>query len=634
MRRLAISADAVFAVAISLLATAVSQQSPQSSPAPEPSFKATTRVVNVNVVVTDTHGNPITGLTKDDFELLDDGKPQSIRFFEAVDNASSPPAAPLPPNTYTNQLMAKGAPPNFTALLIDVQDSDWISQNYSLHRVQAFLRKLRHDERFAIYLLTDDKFTTLHDFTKDSSDLIAAIQHYDAQHSGPKDQRPKPDASSVSELDRFLAGGDIEFRFSQWRGATGINRVPGQGAFGGPHFPTIGDPSAYHRRTPGVNLVATLGGIARQLATAPGRKSLVWLYSDSLDLLPDDNRLKKQLIARLARSYGPAQPDGSRDANARAKRDFLAGLYSGDMVPLLVRLFNDNGIAVYPVDAQGLQAVGDSYDPLGFKNPDGPGLGSFWITPSTYVQQQMMSLAAKTGGRGHYNRNDLETGIQHALDDGRYSYEIAYYPDHNDWHGEWRKIKIELTDPKKYVKPPSGAQEIKNFFVGGFSPHVLARGGYYALPAAKLPGHADERSLEIARSPLEVPEIPITVRMSPPSGTDASAVEAKVILNAQKLFTNQPGPEWKSNFEVKFFQLAAKNAVLGVTTQNVNVELDQEKYSEALTKGINTLERLQLKPGATLLCVIVHDKSTDAVGSVRIPLDQYAATPHQTETPH
>jgi VWFA-related protein len=36
------------------------------------------RVVNVDVVVTDRRGKPITGLTKDDFEILDNGKPQKI----------------------------------------------------------------------------------------------------------------------------------------------------------------------------------------------------------------------------------------------------------------------------------------------------------------------------------------------------------------------------------------------------------------------------------------------------------------------------------------------------------------------------------------------------------------------------
>jgi len=42
------------------------------------------RVTNVDVVVTDNKGNPVTGLTKDDFELLENKKPQKItNFYEA-----------------------------------------------------------------------------------------------------------------------------------------------------------------------------------------------------------------------------------------------------------------------------------------------------------------------------------------------------------------------------------------------------------------------------------------------------------------------------------------------------------------------------------------------------------------------
>lgn len=64
------------------------------------------RVTNVDVVVTDRAGNPIKGLTKDDFELFENGKPQPItNFYEVRDEWSATPeaaaaaaaAAPEPP---------------------------------------------------------------------------------------------------------------------------------------------------------------------------------------------------------------------------------------------------------------------------------------------------------------------------------------------------------------------------------------------------------------------------------------------------------------------------------------------------------------------------------------------------------
>ncbi|HEX8154352.1 MAG TPA: hypothetical protein VF698_14555, partial [Thermoanaerobaculia bacterium] len=43
------------------------------------------RVINVDVVVTDRKGNPITGLTKDDFEILENGVPKVITNFYEVE---------------------------------------------------------------------------------------------------------------------------------------------------------------------------------------------------------------------------------------------------------------------------------------------------------------------------------------------------------------------------------------------------------------------------------------------------------------------------------------------------------------------------------------------------------------------
>jgi Ca-activated chloride channel homolog len=49
---------------------------------PNSTFKVNVKMVNVFVTVTDEHGAPIGGLTKDNFELEEDGKPQTIAAFD------------------------------------------------------------------------------------------------------------------------------------------------------------------------------------------------------------------------------------------------------------------------------------------------------------------------------------------------------------------------------------------------------------------------------------------------------------------------------------------------------------------------------------------------------------------------
>jgi Ca-activated chloride channel homolog len=70
---------------VSLAAAAVAVTSAQQT------FRTQVDLVHFGVVVTDKQGMPITGLTVDDFEVKEAGKPQAIKFFAAGDPATAPP---------------------------------------------------------------------------------------------------------------------------------------------------------------------------------------------------------------------------------------------------------------------------------------------------------------------------------------------------------------------------------------------------------------------------------------------------------------------------------------------------------------------------------------------------------------
>src|SRR6476469_7993321 len=48
----------------------------------EPTYRVNVRLVNVFTTVTDSRGAPVADLTRDDFQLLEDGVPQTIKVFE------------------------------------------------------------------------------------------------------------------------------------------------------------------------------------------------------------------------------------------------------------------------------------------------------------------------------------------------------------------------------------------------------------------------------------------------------------------------------------------------------------------------------------------------------------------------
>src|ERR1700685_3445681 len=106
-------------------AFAFAQSAPPAPPAamPTPSAQSavhvTTRIVQVSVTVHDDRGRPVTGLTKDDFVLLDGGKRQQIPSITEQTNRVSTTAATLAPNLFTNRFEKGAAQPTLTVIVID-----------------------------------------------------------------------------------------------------------------------------------------------------------------------------------------------------------------------------------------------------------------------------------------------------------------------------------------------------------------------------------------------------------------------------------------------------------------------------------------------------------------------------------
>ncbi|HET6648006.1 MAG TPA: hypothetical protein VFH01_11825, partial [Pyrinomonadaceae bacterium] len=75
----------------------LSQTGPQNPPATpqDEVLKISTDLVQTDLVVLDKKGRNVKGLTKDQFELLVDGQPQNISFFESVETGSTSETAKL-----------------------------------------------------------------------------------------------------------------------------------------------------------------------------------------------------------------------------------------------------------------------------------------------------------------------------------------------------------------------------------------------------------------------------------------------------------------------------------------------------------------------------------------------------------
>lgn len=564
---------ATFAAATALLLTVPARPQEKNS---APVFRATTRVVNLNVVVTDAQGNPVKDLTKDDFTILDGGQSQKITLFAQVDNAQFRPAPTIAPGIYANNLSVNGATPSVTILLFDTLNSRWASQSNGLCQVRSYLRHVAPEDHLGIYVL-GDKLTGVYDFTHDASGLVAALNRYDEKNpaTAPASSAaaiPNPAAQQIPPnplLDDFLSG-DVNRDFAL---------DPGDNKRG----------DARERNQLAIQMTtASIEAIARQLSTVQGRKTLIWI-TDSVGPMRyfGDDDLDDYLASWRSQ--------GSLNINSAQAYE------NGPDTERLIRLMNAAGISVYLASAEGLQT-----ESLGFGNTDAPPATS----PVPLIGEShmaMQEIAKRTGGRAFFNRNDLETGIRRALDDSRFTYTLAYAPDHNKWKGEWRKILVKVNRP-------------------GVT--VLTRDGYFAMPDPRLiaPKNRLEFLSQIAATPIDSAQLSLAVRVAASSTPKGPELNATVHINPQPMLSSGPNGHWTGSFEVMFIQLGDKNKLLDATQKDVEADLTPDKYAGVVKQGINMPVQLPMKPGADILCVILHDKNTDEVGSVHIPLARYVAS--------
>jgi VWFA-related protein len=140
-----------------LMASVVAQQPAQSAPSQDDQKPSETLKVNVNVVqlffnVKDKHGALIPNLTKDDFDIAEDGKPQTVKYFTAESNL---------PLTLGMMIDSSGSQRNVIDMEKEVGG--------------AFLKQILTDKDEAFVISFDISVDLLQDFTRDTHRLQAAL---------------------------------------------------------------------------------------------------------------------------------------------------------------------------------------------------------------------------------------------------------------------------------------------------------------------------------------------------------------------------------------------------------------------------------------------------------------------------
>ena len=141
-------------------------------------LRVNSRAVLVDVIVSDSSGKPVTGLSRDAFSVTEQGKPQTISFFE--ENGNTPPARPvamptMPPDVFTN-FSPFPQPPAVNVLLLDSLNTHMENQSYVHKQALQFLKSAKPGTRMAIFTMGLG-LHFIQGFNDDPAVLMAALNN-------------------------------------------------------------------------------------------------------------------------------------------------------------------------------------------------------------------------------------------------------------------------------------------------------------------------------------------------------------------------------------------------------------------------------------------------------------------------
>ena len=238
-------------------------------------ISVTTTLVQVDAVVTTRDGLPVTDLTRDDFEILEDGKSRDIRSFSFVQIAPAQPAtATATPRVRTAPALPSIQPQDVhrtIAIVVDDLKMSVQSLHYTREALQKFIAKQIAPGDLVAIQTTSGVTSAFGQFTTDTKQMRAAIDRLRANLTGG------------GPADSITAIGGAEGDDAQVRAMT--------------------------RRRFAVGTLGAVRHTAEGMRNMPGRKSIV-LFSEGMrmnrDLVKEDPPVDVTEVRRVSDSANRA----------------------------------------------------------------------------------------------------------------------------------------------------------------------------------------------------------------------------------------------------------------------------------------------------------------------------------------
>jgi VWFA-related protein len=536
-------------------------------------FKVRVNLVLLRVVVRDAQGKVVPNLHKEDFQLFDNRKAQTITTFN-VETLESHTASTVAASTSAEASSSSAdvaggrpvvLPQRFVAMVFDdvhmsIEDSSFVRDSAT-----RFLAGIAPSDRIGVYT-TSGQFAL--EFTDDLGALHQALLGIIPRH--PTSGTGFHDCPDISyfQADLIVNKNDTQAMAVATEDAI-------QCAFNGDTTQTIAARSMAQAAS--LRALAAgdaeseygyrhLGDIARRLGSMPGQRVLVLVspgfIHTTLQLETSD------IVDRATR------------ANIVINTIDARGLYAPDVL---------GDIADPPHD---------SFRTVGYKS-------TYRIAAQSAQEEVLGQLADGTGGRFFHNRNDVDEAMREAAAAPAFSYLLGFSPQNMKVDGRFHTLKVTFTGKEKYS--------------------IQARHGYFAPKSINDPAQAAKEEIQEALfSQEEIHDLPIDLQTQFFKKSDAEAKLAVLThLTLKGIRFRKADGRNRDDLTI----------VTGIFDENGNFVTGGEKvvemklldttYERLSRFGLTVKSSFDVKPGTYMVRLVVRGAEGDQMaarnGAVVIP---------------
>ena len=387
---------------------------PPQAPGPDPqaTFKAGINFVRVDVIVTDRNDAPVTNLTKDDFEVIEDGKVQPIEQFRPIKVDGIPrPGDPAPRvirNREDEQTEAGRDDVRVYAFLLDDYHVRRTTSMSVRNPIVEFIQtQLRPNDLVAVMY----PLTPIGDllFTNNHASIVSAIQRFEGRKY---DYTPR---NIYEQNYARLSPQDIE-------------RVRNDIVMGALKALSI-----------------RLGSLRE------GRKSIILVSEGFTALLPP--QMNRPDASQPVDPRQTAIAAGAQDSDRQRTAEWFQ---QSDVMMRLREVYQDanrNNTSIYSLDPRGLTPFEFQIDDVAFGSPPSFATDSRVLQMS---QDTLRVLAEETDGRAIVNRNTLAQGLTQIVRDSSFYYLLGYNSTQARNDGKFHEIKVRVKRPNVDVRARKG----------------------------------------------------------------------------------------------------------------------------------------------------------------------------------